>query len=48
MKTLEGFNADLPAKVMTSAGRKVAQARAAEGKAFLETLRAEAEGGKAW
>lgn len=48
VKTLEGFNTDLPAKVMTSAGRQVAQARAAEGKAFLETLRAEAEGGKAW
>lgn len=48
VKTLEGFQADLPGKIMTTAGKAIAEVRAAEGKAFLAALKAEAENGKAW
>jgi uncharacterized protein len=48
VKTLEGFQTDLPGKIMTTAARSIAQVRVAEGKAFLETLKAEAENGRAW
>ena len=46
-KTLDGFNTDLPPKLMTNAAKKMAPARVAEGKAFLESLKAETEDGKA-
>ncbi len=46
-KTLEGFNTDLPPKLMTNAAKKLAPARVAESKAFLESLKAETEDGKA-
>ena len=46
-KTLEGFNTDLPPKLMTNAAKKLAPARVAESKAFLESLRTETEEGKA-
>jgi len=46
-KTLDGFNTDLPPKLMTNAAKKLAPARVAESKAFLESLKAETEDGKA-
>ena len=48
VKTLDGFQADLPGKVMTTAAKKIAVTRVAEGKAFLDALKAEAENGRAW
>ncbi|MEO8501983.1 MAG: HD domain-containing protein [Vicinamibacteria bacterium] len=47
VKTLDGFNTDLPPKLMTNAARNMAPARVAESKAFLESLKAETEDGKA-
>lgn len=47
VKTIEGFNTDLPPKLMTNAARKLAPGRVAESKAFLESLKAETEDGKA-
>ncbi|MBX7183688.1 MAG: HD domain-containing protein [Vicinamibacteria bacterium] len=47
VKTIEGFNADLPAKLMTNAAKKLAPARVAESRAFLESLRGETEEGRA-
>jgi uncharacterized protein len=46
-KTLDGFNTDLPPKLMTNAAKKLAPARVAESKAFLESLKAETEDGRA-
>jgi uncharacterized protein len=46
-KTLDGFNTDLPPKLMTNAAKKIAPARVAESKAFLDALKAETEDGKA-
>lgn len=46
-KTLEGFNTDLPPKLMTNAAKKMAPARVAESKAFLEALKTETEDGRA-
>jgi len=46
-KTLEGFNTDLPPKLMTNAAKRIAPARVAESKAFLESLKAETEDGRA-
>ena len=47
VKTIEGFNTDLPPKLMTNAAKKLAPARVAESRAFLESLKAETEDGKA-
>ena len=47
VKTIEGFNADLPSKLMTNAAKKLAPARVAESRAFLESLRGETEEGRA-
>lgn len=46
-KTLDGFNTDLPPRLMTSAAKKLALARVAESRAILESLKAETEDGKA-
>ena len=46
-KTLDGFNTDLPPKLMTNAAKSMAPARVAESKAFLASLKAETEDGKA-
>jgi HD superfamily phosphodiesterase len=48
VKTLQGFHDELPGKVVTAAGRRVAAERAAEGKALLAALRAETLDGKAY
>jgi len=46
-KTLDGFNTDLPPRLLTSAAKKIAPARVAESMAFLASLKAETEDGKA-
>jgi uncharacterized protein len=46
-KTLDGFNTDLPPKLLTTAAKKIAPVRAAESRAFLDVLKAETEDGKA-
>ena len=47
VKTIEGFNTDLPPRLMTAAAKPIAVARVAESKIFLESLKAETEDGKA-
>ena len=47
VKTLEGFNKDLPPRLLTLAAKPIATARVAESKAFLDSLKAETEDGKA-
>lgn len=46
-KTLDGFNTDLPPKLMTNAAKKIAPIRVAESRAFLDALKTETEDGKA-
>jgi uncharacterized protein len=46
-KTLDGFNNDLPPKLLTAAAKKMAPIRTAESRAFLDVLKTETEDGKA-